>query len=145
MHIFLDSSILLAFCRSKSGASALIIDYCRRKKLTGYIAKKVVAEVQKNNMEDENAVGIQRFGYVLNRRFLTIVEDGSGEALKKANSVIDNPKDTPILVSAKQTPNIQIFLSLDNGLFKPAVKSYLKPIEILKPGEFIDRFRSELE
>lgn len=143
MHIFLDSSILLAFCRSKNGASALIIGYCRHKKLKGYVSKKVVAEVRKNNLEDENAVGIQRFGYILSRRFLTIVEDGLGKELEKANSLLNNPKDTPILVSAKVTANIQFILSLDSGLFRPEVKSYLQPIGVLKPGEFIKRFRSK--
>lgn len=144
MHIFLDSSVLLAFCRSKSGASALIIDYCRRKKLKGYISKKVVAEVRKNNIEDGNAVGIQRFGYILSRMFLTIVEDGRGEELAKANSFFYNPKDAPVIVSAKQTPHIQYILSLDHGFFKPEIKKYVKPIEILKPKEFLERFRSEL-
>ena len=144
MHIFLDSSVLLAFCRSKNGASALIIDYCRDKKLKEYISKKVVAEVRKNNMEDGNAAGTQRFGYILSRTFLTIVEDGAGEELEKANNFFDNPKDAPVLVSAKLTPNIQFILSLDNGFFKPEIKKYVKPIEILKPGAFLERFRSEL-
>ena len=177
MHIFLDSSVLLAFCRSKNGASALIIDYCRHKKLKGYISKKVVAEVRKNNTEDGNAVGIQRFGFILNRSFLTIVQDGTGAELEKANSLFDNPKVTPVLVSAKLTPNIQFILSLDDGFFKPEmnysaaklteypsesssvnhsslqqaarysgsrIKKYVKPIEILRPGKFIERFRSEL-
>lgn len=143
MHIFLDSSVLLAFCRSKSGASALVIDYCRHKKLKGYISKKVMLEVQKNNKEDENTVGIQRFGYVLSRRFLVIVEDGMEEELEKANSLFGNLKDAPVIVAAKQTPKIQFILSLDNGFFKPEVKNYVKPIEILRPGEFIKRFESE--
>lgn len=141
MHIFLDSSVLLAFCRSKNGASALIIDNCRHKKLTGYISKKVIAEVQKNNLEDENAIGIQRFGYILHRRFLTILEDGTGEELKKANKLLNNPKDAVILVSAKQSPNIQYILSLDSDFFKQKVKEYVKPIEILKPGKFLERFK----
>lgn len=145
MNIFLDSSILLAFCRSKNGASALIIDYCRKKKLKGYISKKVVAEVRKNNLEDGNSIGTQRFGYVLNRRFITIVDDGHGAELEKANSSFNNSKDAPILVSAKLIPNMQYILSLDSGFFKPEIKKYVKPIEILKPKEFIERFRSELK
>ena len=95
-------------------------------------------------MEDTDTVGTQRFGYILSRRFLTIVEDGVGEELEKANSFFDNPKDAPVLVSAKQIPSIQFILSLDSGFFKPGIKKYVKPIEILKPGEFVERFRSKL-
>ena len=69
---------------------------------------------------------------------------GAGEELEKANNFFDNPKDAPVLVSAKLTPNIQFILSLDNGFFKPEIKKYVKPIEILKPGAFVERFRSVL-
>lgn len=108
MHIFLDSSVLLAFCQSKKGASALILDYCRKRKLKGYICQKVIEEVQ-------------------------------------AQETTHNSKDSSIFASAKEMLKIQVMLSLDNGFFKDEVKEYLNPIEILKPGEFIQRFRSYLE
>lgn len=143
--VFLDSSVLLSFCKSSTGASALIMRFCRQGKLKGYISKKVVAEVQKNNSKDENTIGIQKFGYVLSRRILTVVEDGVGEDLEEANRSFNNPKDASVIVAAKQTPDIRFILSLDNGFFKSDVKSYVKPIEIIKPGKFIEHFREELE
>src|SRR5437879_5823207 len=131
MHIFLDSSVILSFCRSKTGASALVLDYCRKGKLKGYISEKVVFEVQKNTHEKMDEKAVERFQYVLNQDFLTIVADGTQEEVEKAIQTFNNPKDAPILASAKQTPNVKFILSLDDGFFKTDVLAYVKPIEIL--------------
>jgi len=145
MRIFLDSSVLLSFCQSKKGASALVIDYVRSGKLKGYISKKVVFEVENNNVKDTNEVGKQRFAALLKLGVLKIVEEASQEQIKKAHNAFNNIKDEPIIAAAKQATNLQFILSLDNGFFKDAVRDYVKPLEILKPGEFVNRFREELE
>lgn len=145
MYIFIDSSVILSFCRSKKGASALILDYCRIGKLKGYISQKVVFEVKNNNRKDEDELGKLRFTAVLKQKFLKIIEDPSQEALEEAHRSFDNEKDAPIIAAAKQIPHLSYILSLDNGFFKPEVISYVKPIEIVKPGEFIQRYRKELK
>ena len=83
--------------------------------------------------------------YVFNQGFLTIVPDPTEEELRKANQAFHNPKDAPIVASAKQIPLASFLLSLDNGFFKPEVTEYLKPIEVIKPGDFINRFRERLK
>ena len=70
---------------------------------------------------------------------------GTGNEKCQANQVFYNPKDAPIIASAKQIPHATFLLSLDNGFFKPKVTEYLKPIEVIKPGDFINRFREELK
>ncbi len=92
---------------------------------------------------DEKAVA--QFQYVLHQDFLTIVPDGTQEEVQKAMQAFNNPKDAPILASAKQTPNVLFILSLDDGFFKSDVLAYVKPIEILKPGAFVQRFHLQLE
>lgn len=144
-HVFLDSSVLLAFSRSTTGASAFIIQCCEQGKLKGYISEKVVSEIQKNTQEDMGEEAIMKCNYVLGQNFLIIVQDPSEEELEKANNAFENPKDTPILAAAKQISHLQYILSLDNGFFKPEVLAYIQPLEVLKPGEFLKRFRSELE
>ncbi len=145
MHIFLDSSVLLSFCRSKKGASALILDYCRAGKLVGFISQKVILEVRKNNDEDGNKLGTLRFLGILKQNFLVIVEDAQKKEEQNAYEVTKNKKDAIIFATAKSIIHIAFLLSFDNGFFKQEVKAFLKPIEVLKPGEFVNRFREKLE
>ncbi len=145
MHIFLDSSVLLSFCRSKKGASAFIIDYCIRGKLKCYISKKVVFEVQNNNIKDGNEQETLRFEAILSKNILTIVDDATEEEIKKAHDAFSNFKDEPIIAAAKRATRIQFVISFDKGFFKKGVIEYLKPIEVLKPGDFINKFRKELK
>ena len=83
--------------------------------------------------------------YVFNQGFLTVVPDPTDDELSKAKQAFHNSKDAPIIASAKQIPQATFLLSLDNGFFKPKVTEYLKPIEVIKPGDFINTFREELK
>jgi hypothetical protein len=107
--------------------------------------KKVVFETRKNAAAIMREDAGKATEYVFNQGFLTVVPDPTEEELRKANQVFHNPKDALIIASAKQIPQATFLLSLDNGFFKPKVTEYLKPTEILKPGDFINRFRDELQ
>jgi predicted nucleic acid-binding protein len=144
-HIFLDISVLVAFSGSFTGGSAYILDCCERGKIKGYVSQKVVFETRKNAAEIMGEDAGKAIEYVFNQGFLTVVPDPTEEELRKANQVFHNPKDAPIIASAKQIPQATFLLSLDNGFFKPKVTEYLKPIEVIKPGDFINRFREELK
>jgi predicted nucleic acid-binding protein len=143
-HIFLDSSVLLSFCRSKSGASALVIEYCKKGKIKGYLSKKVVFEVRKNAQLKMDKSAVERFEYILQQRFLQIEPDAEGEKIENAAKAI-HKKDAPILAAALQITKAKYILSLDADFFEEKVKEFANPVEILKPGEFINRFRSSLE
>jgi len=144
-HIFLDTSILVAFSGSFTGGSAYILDCCERGKVKGYVSQKVVFETKKNAAKIMGEDARRAIEYIFNQGFLTIVTDCSEEELQKANQAFQNPKDAPIIASAKQIPQASLLLSLDNGFFKPEVIEYLNPIEVIKPGDFINRFREELQ
>jgi predicted nucleic acid-binding protein len=145
MGIFIDSSVILSFCRSKKGTSAYIIDACLRGRLKGFISEKVVFEVNNNNAKDNNEVGEKRFHTLLARNVLTITDDASGEENARADKAINNSKDAPIIDAAKQISHITHILTLDNGFFEEEVLEYIKPLEILKPGDFVNQYRSHLE
>ena len=144
-HIFLDTSILVAFSGSFTGGSAYILDCCERGKVKGYVSQKVVFETKKNAAKIMGEDARRAIEYIFNQGFLTIVTDCSEEELQKANQAFQNPKDAPIIASAKQIPQASLLLSLDNGFFKPEVIEYLNPIEVIKPGDFINKFREELQ
>ncbi len=144
-HVFLDASVLLAFSRSTTGGSAFILECCEQRKIKGYISKKVVFESKKNVAEDMGEEAIKALAYVFSQGFLTVVPDCTKEELENAHKAFNNQKDAPIIAAAKHTPHITHIISLDNGFFKPEVIKYVKPKEIVKPGEFIQRFRKQLE
>jgi predicted nucleic acid-binding protein len=144
-HIFLDTSILIAFSGSFTGGSAYILDCCERGKVKGYVSQKVVFETRKNAAAIMGEATGKAIEYIFNQGFLTIVPDCTEQELKTANQAFHNPKDAPIIASAKQMPEVTFLLSLDNGFFKPHFIAYVKPIAVIKPGDFINRFRDELK
>lgn len=144
IHIFLDTSVLLAFSRSKTGGSAYILELCEKGLLKGHVSKKVIVESRKNALEDMGKDAVHALEFVFKQGFLTIVPESTKEELEKARRAFDNPKDAPIIAAAKQAPYIEYILTLDNGFFKQNVLAYARPLEILKPRDFIHRFRSKL-
>jgi hypothetical protein len=136
--------VLLAFARSHQGGSGLIIRWCTEGKIKGYIPTKVLFESRKNAAENMGEDAANALEYVFNQGFLSVIEDGKGGELERAHKAFDNKKDVPIIASAKQVPAIQFVISLDKGFFKSNVQEYLSPIEVLRPGDFINRFREEL-
>lgn len=145
IHILIDSSVLLAFARSYQGGSGLIIRWCTEGKIKGYIPTKVLFESRKNATENMGKNAANALEYIFNQGFLSVIEDGSGRELERAHNAFDNKKDAPIIAAAKQVPVIQFVISLDKGFFKSNVQEYLNTIEVLRPGDFINRFREELE
>lgn len=145
IHVFLDASVLLAFSRSTTGGSAFILECCEKGILKGYISQKVLFETQKNADEDMGEEAVKALAYVFRQGFLTVIPDSTGEELEQAQKAFDNKKDAPIIAAAKHNPDIAYIISLDNGFFKKNVIDYVKPKEIVKPGDFIQRFRSKLE
>jgi predicted nucleic acid-binding protein len=144
-HVFLDTSVLLSFSRSKTGGSAYILACCQKGILQGCVSKKVVFEAQKNAAEKMGYEAAKRLNYVFDQGFLTIIPDGTGEAMTQAQKAFNNKKDAPIIAAAKNNPQITFLISLDHGFFKPEVVAFVNPKKIVTPGEFINRFRSELE
>lgn len=141
MHVFLDSSVIISFCLSKTGASALILKYCSDKKIKGYISNKVVAEVRKNVLFKFEGKGLNHFEYILQENFLSIVPNPTAEQIDDCVKVI-NEKDAVILAAALNNSKISYLLTLDKKDFlKEKVVSFSAPLKITTPGEFVKKFR----
>ena len=112
-HIFLDTSVLVAFSGSFRGGSAYILDCCERGKIKGYVSQKVVFETRKNATENMKKEAVKAVEYIFNQGFLTIAPDCTEEELKTATQAFHNPKDAPIIASAKQIAKVTFLLSLD--------------------------------
>ena len=139
MKVFLDSSVLVAASASKTGASAFVLGYCRRKKVLGYTSLDALGEAKKNVVLKLEPLSQNRFAFFLKHANILLVEDPSVEETAKCEKVI-NAKDAPILAAAVKGP-ASFLLTLDRKHFlKPEVMAFAKSLEILTPGEFVTNY-----
>jgi len=139
MKVFLDSSVLVAASASKTGASAFVLGYCRRKKVLGYTSLDALGEAKKNVVLKLEPLSQNRFAFFLKHANILLVEDPSVEETAKCEKVI-NAKDAPILAAAVKSP-ASFLLTLDRKHFlKPEVMAFAKSLEILTPGEFVTNY-----
>lgn len=138
--VFLDSSILVAACASKTGASALVLDYCRKKKISGFVSLETIGEARINVNLKLNPTQKKRFSYFLRFANLFLVPTPFVEEITKCEKVI-NHKDAPILAAALKS-SASFLLTLDRKhFFKPEVIEFTKPLKIATPGDFVFAFK----
>lgn len=131
--------MLVAACASKTGASALILGYCRQRKLQGSVSLDVIGEARKNVNFKLGPNGRKRLVYFLKMANLKAVSNPSIEKIASCEKVI-NRKDSPILAAALKSP-AKFLLTLDRKDFlKPKVFQFAKPLKILTPGEFVLKY-----
>lgn len=136
IKVFLDSSVLIAACASKTGASAFILGWCRAGKLKGYISIEALKEAKKNIELKLNSIGKKRFVYYLKFANLILVASPSLEKIAQCENYITQ-KDAPILAAALKSP-ASFLITLDKKHFFDArLVKFAEPMEILTPGDFI--------
>ncbi len=135
-RIFLDSSVLVAASASKTGASALILGYCRLKKISGYVSLDTIGEARKNVNLKLKKINKERFIYFLRFSNLILASQPSAEEIAQSEQAV-NPKDAPILAAALKS-SASFLITLDKKHFlKPKVINFSKPLKIISPGEFV--------
>lgn len=136
---FLDSSIIVAACASKRGASALILGYCRQKKVQGFISLTVIGEARKNVIFKLGKIGKERLVYFLKHANLKLTEEPSLAETVVCETVI-HPKDAPILAAAVKN-KVKFLITLDKKHFmQNQVLHFVKPLIIISPGEFVQKY-----
>ena len=134
--VFIDTSVLFSACLSKIGASALILGFCRKNKIKGYISRYVLSEVKRNALQKLNQLGKQRLNFYVLQSNLNIVDNPTLEEIKICQEVL-NSKDAPILAAAvKNKVNYLITFNTRDFLL-PKVKDFVKPLTILTPRDFV--------
>lgn len=137
--VFLDSSVLVAASGSTSGASALILGYCRNSKIKGYVSIDVVGEARKNINLKFGKKEKNRFKFFLKHAKLNLTDQPSIEKITEAESVI-NVKDAPILAASKDS-SAEFLITLDRKHFlNSEVTKFVRGQKILTPGEFVQKY-----
>lgn len=137
--VFLDSSVLIAACGSKTGASAFVLGYCRKEKIQGLINIKAVGEAKKNVLLKFGEIEKKRLLYYLKMANLVIVPSSSVEEISRCEKVI-NSKDAPMLAGAIKS-KADFLLSLDKKhFFNSKVQKFTGKLKIITPGDFVIKY-----
>ena len=136
--VFIDTSVLLAACRSRSSVSAVIFGYSRRKRIKAIISHHVISEIKRNAEEKLDQQGKRRLNFYLLQTNLIIVADPTIEERISLKGIIPN-KDVPILAAAiKNKANFLITYDKKN-FFQPEVLKIVKPMTIVTPRHFVKK------
>lgn len=136
IKIFIDTSIILAACKSKSGGSSYIFMLCRKGKVQGYISRYVIYEAKTKSPSLLTQQEKKRLNFLLLQCKLIITSEPLEKDIQKCTKVIEK-KDAPILAAAKSM-NVHYLLTLNTKDFmKEKVKKWIHPIQIATPKDFL--------
>lgn len=136
LKIFLDANIYFAGFSSKEGASSLILEMARKKKILLYAGKLVLREADRNLRKKSSAASLKSFHRYLQETKIRVVAFPKEETTQPYEAYT-HPKDLPVLGAALEA-GTDYLLSLDKKhLLNPRLLSKMKKPKILSPGDFL--------
>ncbi len=134
--IFIDSSVLFAASRSRTGASAIILGLCHKSQIQGVISPQVVGEVKRNVAQKLNQKGKQRLNVYLLQAKLKLTTPTEEEVIECKKYI--NEKDAPILAGAIKS-KAHYFVTLDIDFMAKTITNVVKPMAIVTPKRFLKK------
>jgi len=138
IKIFIDTSVILAASKSKSGGSSYIFMLCRKEKVQGYISRYVIYEAKTKSPSLLTQQEKQRLNFLLLQCNLILVTEPLDRDIQKYIRVIEK-KDAPILAAAKSV-NVHYLLTLNTKDFmQENVKKWMYPMQKATPKDFLQK------
>lgn len=145
IKVFIDSSVFFSACYSKIGASALLLGYCRKRKVQGVVSRYVLAEVKRNAALKLDQTGKQRLNFYVLQTHLTIINRIPMEDIQKYPKIVDS-KDVEIVAGAIYSQCPYLITYDRKHLLTKHLQQKLRKLKILTPADFVHLFsRSPLE
>jgi predicted nucleic acid-binding protein len=135
VNLFLDANVALAACGRPTGASRAIFDFASRNGWTLLTSDYVVAEVNVNLPRLGNASSGQEW-----TRLRTQLHRVRDVWTMDRPAVFGPAKDRPVLFTAAAWSDV--LLTLDRGDFIPVMGGRFYGLDIVTPGEFLERERA---
>ena len=136
LRIFLDANVYFAGCASSSGASALILQLARRRRIQLVASRLVLKEAERNLRRKSSRNSVESFHRFLKATELVMVPSPPDNILAKYETVI-HPKDVPVLAAAIAA-QVDCLVTLDRRHFlKDSVRAHALGTRILTPGDFL--------
>lgn len=139
--VFLDTSVIFSACLSKIGASALILGYCRRRRIQGYISSFVIKELRENAQIKFNQIQKQRLNFFMQQSHLLLIDDLTQREIDESRKLI-NVKDAPILAAAFKSKAAYLITLNTKDFMQKEVKKSAKSLKILTPRDFVMQYCS---
>lgn len=136
ISVFIDTSVLFSACLSKIGASALILGFCRKKTIKGYVSRYVLSEIKRNAGKKLDQLGKQRLNFYVLQSNLAITDDPIFEEIQIFQKLI-NIKDAPILAAAVKNKTDYLITHNTKDFLMSEIKNFIKPLTILTPRDFV--------
>jgi predicted nucleic acid-binding protein len=137
-QVFIDSSVLVSACRSRTGASAAILALCKRGKIAGYISRTVRRETKKNiaalGQDVKNRLNV----YLLQHKLIMVSEPPAADVVALTEHIRE--KDAPVLAAALRSPATHLVTLDFNDFMRPEVRAVAPQLIIVSPGDFVRDF-----
>lgn len=139
MKLFLDANVIYSASRSEKGASFAIFQLRDKFKLHLISSKLAVIEAERNIVEKESPLVLERFYNII--KYITVISVESKKAKLFYIKIIEE-KDAPILYGARQS-SADFLITLDKKhFFTETLKNKKLPFKIITSGEFIMNLKS---
>ncbi len=132
--VFIDTSVLIAACKSKIGASSYVLMLCKKGLIQGYISRYVIYESKKQQFLSQ--IEKKRLNYFLLQCNLHIAPEADESVVHRYSRYIES-KDAPILAAATNA-SIEYLVTFNTKDFmtKKLKELHDTPV-ILTPKKFI--------
>ena len=136
MKVFLDANVYFAGFYSPTGASSVLLELIRLKKLEAFSSRLVLTEAERNLRLKAKPPILKTFHQFLKEIPLKICPPPAPGELAKYESFI-HPKDVPVLAAAVAA-SVDFFITLDRRHFMTSevLKKITTP-KIITPGEYL--------
>jgi predicted nucleic acid-binding protein len=139
--VFFDASVLVAAAHSPTGGSAAAIEVCRAPRFRAVVTLQVLAEARVNIAEKFDEGDLVRFYQQVARLDPEVGPPPAAKALEDCMD-LTTQKDAHVLAAALES-RAAFLLTLDRRHFlTDRVLAAGSPLEILTPGEFLQRLIS---
>ena len=136
VRVFLDANVYFAGSFSPSGASALILQLAKRRRVQLVASRLVLREAERNLRAKGTRKALREFHNVMQDSTLQMVRTPSDRVLRRYESDI-HPKDVPVLAAALEA-NVDRVVTLDRRHFlPPAVRARAGRVKVVTPGDFL--------
>ena len=143
-RVFLDASVSIAAAASNEGASALVLEICKRGKATALVTRLVLLEVERNLQAKLDDRVLLNFYNLLAEIYPEIVPPTDIEELYEAGTVVAE-KDAHVLAGARKSSATHLITLDCKHFLSEEIKLAILPIIACTPGEFLQMLLSGKE
>lgn len=139
IRVFLDANVLVAAAASREGGSALLLEFCRQKRLEPAVSRLVLLEAERNVRKKLPSPALKRYHRFLESVSFHVVAPPPEEEIRPYRALI-HEKDAPILAAAVASQSA-LLITLDQRHFMTqTLRKADLPLKILTPREFFQDF-----